>query len=105
MYIYQAYWDELNPFFQVQPLVNTYCSEGVKLAFHVDYASEHLSLAEAWGPTAIAYLTSRFAGVPAVTTCGLPYHGGAPFDPPISTAETLKKLGPAYAAVTSGKIP
>lgn len=102
MYIYQAYWDELIPFSQVQTLVNSYCSEGVNVDFHVDYATEHLSLADDWAPVAFAFLTSRFAGAPAPTTCGLPYHGGAPVDPPISTGGTLKDLAPAYAAVTGG---
>jgi len=94
IFIYEAYFDELVPFAGAQTLVNTYCAEGVPVAFKVDYTSEHVSLAVKDAPLAHAYLLSRLKGVTAPSTCGLPFNGGAP-NPPVNPGGLLKgQIGP-----------
>jgi hypothetical protein len=92
--VYEGYLDELVPFAGAQALVNTYCAEGVPVAFHVDLASEHVTVAVKDAPLAHAYLLSRFKGIAAPTTCGLPFNGGAPA-PPLNPGGLLKgQVGP-----------
>jgi hypothetical protein len=47
-----------------------YCADGVRVDHYEDYLSEHLVLTATGAPGAIAYLTQRFAGVPAPDNCG-----------------------------------
>lgn len=89
MYIYEAYFDELVPFAGAQDLVDTYCSEGVPISFHVNYTSEHVSEAVVDAPSAVEYLEARLHALAVPSTCGLPYHGGSP-DPPVNTGSVLK---------------
>lgn len=102
VYVYEAYFDELVPFAGVQTLVNTYCSEGVQVTFHVNFASEHVSEAVVDAASATEYLQARLRGLPVPSTCGLPYNGGAP-DPPLNTGSVLKgQLGNGSGASIAG---
>jgi hypothetical protein len=69
VYLYHSVFDELIPFAGVEALRDTYCGGGGKVAFHADYASEHVVLAVTGAPTAVAYLADRFAGRPAPNSC------------------------------------
>ena len=69
LYIYHAILDELAPIAPVDRLVAKYCSQGVKVVYHRDLLSEHVSLVATGAPAAVAYLSARFAGVPAPSTC------------------------------------
>jgi len=89
VYVYEAYFDELVPFAGVQNLVNTYCSAGVAVTFHVTFTTEHVSEAVVDAPSAIEYLQARLGRLAVPSTCGLPYNGGAP-DPPVNTGSVLK---------------
>ena len=75
-YIYHSYNDELIPLSVAQEQVAAYCAGGATIWFRVDYPSEHISNAYTGASGAVAYLASRFAGHPALNTCGLPDHGG-----------------------------
>ena len=76
LYIYHDYLDELIPIAGVEKLVQRYCEGGATVEFRVNYGDEHVSNAVVGAPEAIAYLTSRFAGVAPIDTCGLPDNGG-----------------------------
>ncbi|HAM03041.1 MAG TPA: hypothetical protein DCQ30_12570 [Acidimicrobiaceae bacterium] len=89
VYVYEAYFDELVPFAGVQSLVDTYCSEGLAVTFHVAFTTEHVSEAVVDAPSAVEYLQARLDGLAVPSTCGLPYNGGAP-DPPVNTGGVLK---------------
>src|SRR5258706_14263479 len=72
MYIYHALNDELIPIADVNDLVATYCGAGVTVQYYQDTTSDHVSLDVSGAPAAIAYLTARFAGQPAPSTCAVP---------------------------------
>jgi hypothetical protein len=89
-YIYEAYFDELIPYPGVQRLVDTYCDEDADAVFRVDYASEHITLAVTGSSAALGFLTLRFEGRNLPTTCPLPFHGGAPVNPPLYGSPMVK---------------
>jgi hypothetical protein len=76
LYIYHGINDEILPVNPVNALVEQYCNEGVTVEYYQDPASDHNSLAFSGAPAAIAYLTARFAGTPAPSTCGTPSVAG-----------------------------
>ena len=76
LFIYHDYNDELIPIGGVEKLVDYYCQGGATVEFRVNAGDEHVSNAVVGAPEALAYLTSRFNGVPAPDTCGLPDNGG-----------------------------
>jgi secretory lipase len=76
LFIYHSWNDELIPVAGVQDLVQTYCDGGATVDFRVMAGTEHITEAVVGGPEAFAYLSSRFDGLPAVNTCGLPDNGG-----------------------------
>jgi hypothetical protein len=76
MFIYHDYNDELIPIAGVEKLVQYYCKGGATVEFRVNSGDEHVSNAVVGAPEALAYLTSRFNGIRAPDTCGLPDNGG-----------------------------
>jgi hypothetical protein len=76
LFIYHDYNDELLPIQGVEKLVQYYCDGGAKLEFRVNMGDEHVSNAVVGAPEALAYLSSRFAGLGPPNTCGLPDNGG-----------------------------
>jgi hypothetical protein len=68
-YVYWAINDELNPISEGDRLVATYCRQGVKVDYHRDPASEHITLDASGAPNAVAFLADRFAGKPAPNAC------------------------------------
>ena len=69
MYVYHSILDQLIPIADVDALVADYCDEGVTVKYRRDLLSEHIALAATGGPAALQYLTERFAGKPAPSTC------------------------------------
>jgi acetyl esterase/lipase len=69
VYDYHAVLDELAPIGPDQELVARYCGAGVKVQHVEDRLSEHISLVASGAPGVITYLTDRFNGVPAPSTC------------------------------------
>lgn len=67
---YHSSDDEVVPLPQALALHQRWCAEGVKASFTV-YPGEHLTGDTAGAPGALAFLGSRFAGVPAVSSCSL----------------------------------
>jgi fermentation-respiration switch protein FrsA (DUF1100 family) len=69
VFLYHSILDELIPFRTAQQLWADWCDKGVDVEFDPDALSEHSSLAATGAPLAVAYLASRFAGVPAPNNC------------------------------------
>lgn len=69
LYIYHAILDELAPIAPVDALVSNYCAHGARVLYHRDLLSEHISLVATGAPAAVAYLSARFAGLPAPSSC------------------------------------
>jgi hypothetical protein len=67
---YHSSNDEVVPLPQALALHQRWCAEGVKASFTV-YPGEHLTGDTAGAPGALAFLGSRFAGAPAVSSCSL----------------------------------
>ncbi len=70
LFIYHTVLDQLIPVAGPDALVAEYCREGATVFYQRDAAGEHVGYAVAGAPAAIAYLTARFADVPAPTNCG-----------------------------------
>ena len=69
IYQYHSINDELIPIAGDDALAAHYCAAGVRFDYYRDPLSEHVSLAVTGAPAALAYLSARFAGRPAPTTC------------------------------------
>ncbi len=69
VYLYHSKFDELIPWAVGKNLEDAWCAKGTKVTFYTDYLSEHNVLAVTGGPAAVAYLSARFAGVKAPSTC------------------------------------
>jgi hypothetical protein len=69
VYLYHSKFDELIPWSVGKAVNDAWCAKGAKVAFSTDYLSEHNVLAVTGGPAAVAYLSARFAGRPAPSTC------------------------------------
>jgi hypothetical protein len=69
LYIYHAIFDELIPIADVDELVAGYCAAGATVSYRRDPASEHVSLVVSGALDALAYLSDRFAGEAAPSTC------------------------------------
>ncbi|RYJ06407.1 MAG: triacylglycerol lipase [Actinomycetales bacterium] len=53
----------------VRSLARTYCSRGVTVKYD-EYLLSHFTSVAQWLPSAYAWLTARFAGLPAPSSCG-----------------------------------
>jgi hypothetical protein len=69
VFLYHSIFDELIPFPTAQKLQADWCRKGVTVELYPDALSEHSSLAVTGAPLAVAYLGSRFAGLPAPSNC------------------------------------
>jgi hypothetical protein len=69
VFLYHSKFDELIPWAVGKGLKDAWCAKGTKVTFSTDYLSEHNVLAVTGGPAAVAYLSARFAGVKAPSTC------------------------------------
>lgn len=69
VYMYHSYFDELVPYSTAKKLANQWCAQGTRVSFYTDYLSEHNVLAVTGAPAALHYLSARFAGQPAPSTC------------------------------------
>jgi hypothetical protein len=69
VFLYHSVFDELIPFPLAQQLQADWCQGGAQAQFYADVLSEHSSLALTGAPLALGYLESRFAGLPAASTC------------------------------------
>ena len=69
VYLYHSKFDELIPWAVGKALNDAWCAKGTKVAFSTDYLSEHNVLAVTGAPAAVAYLSARFPGFAAPTTC------------------------------------
>lgn len=70
VYSYHSVNDQVAPVARNRALMKRYCAAGVRVQQYEDYASEHITLVATGGPAAFAYLSDRFAGTPAPSTCG-----------------------------------
>ena len=68
MFQYHATLDEIVPIGQARALNQTWCAAGVRTVFTV-VPGDHITGETTGLPAAIAWLTDRFAGRPAPTTC------------------------------------
>lgn len=69
VYLYHSKFDELIPWQAASDVNARWCAKGTRVTFHTDYTSEHNTLAATGAPSAITYLTARFLGLPAPSTC------------------------------------
>jgi hypothetical protein len=69
VFLYHSINDELIPFGSVQKLQADWCAKGATVTLYPDAVSEHSSLAVSGAPLAVGFMASRFAGLPAPTTC------------------------------------
>jgi hypothetical protein len=69
VYEYHAVADELAPIGPARLLVQRFCDAGGTVQQVEDYASEHVTLVVSGAPGAMDYLSARFAGEPAPSTC------------------------------------
>ena len=67
---YHAALDEIVPIGQARALNQAWCAEGVRTVFTV-VPGDHIAGETAGLPLAIAWLSARFAGQPAPTTCSV----------------------------------
>jgi hypothetical protein len=65
---YHSSNDEIVPLPQARQLHQTWCAKGVRTSFVV-LPGEHLTGDSAGAPGALAFLTARFHGLPAVSSC------------------------------------
>jgi hypothetical protein len=68
----------------VQELAYEYCQRGVPVTFQVYPGLEHTEAAVPFEASALAFLTARFAGLPAASGCAsiTPGNSLAPLPPP-----------------------
>jgi hypothetical protein len=69
LHIYEATNDELIPLADVQALVADYCRHGLAVDYREYTSGEHLFVAGSGAYPALEWLTGRFAGAAAPTTC------------------------------------
>ena len=69
VYIYHSLFDELIPWTVGNTVRKEWCAQGTKVAFHTDVLSEHNVLAVTGAPSAVAYLSARFHGLSAPSSC------------------------------------
>lgn len=69
IYLYHSRFDQLVPYAATKAAAAQWCAQGTKVSFYTDYLSEHVVLAVSGAPGAVAYLSARFRGVDAPTTC------------------------------------
>ncbi len=63
--------DDIVPYAQDRDLGRTWCSKGVKVRFSTTLVPTHVLAAVRAYPEAFAWLEARFAGLPALSNCGL----------------------------------
>jgi hypothetical protein len=51
-------------------MARSWCARGARVRFDTSVALTHLGAAATAFPAAFSWLEARFAGVPAVSTCG-----------------------------------
>ena len=68
-YVYWARSDEFNPIAEADALVARYCREGAQVDFH-PLLGDHFTTLAAGEGGALHFLSDRFAGKPAPSTCG-----------------------------------
>ncbi len=68
IHIYQGTVDELMPIKDVDALVQSYCSQGVKVSYKRTF-NDHILLAVTGWSGALQYLSDRLADKPAPSTC------------------------------------
>jgi hypothetical protein len=69
VYLYHSKFDELIPWAVAKEVNDAWCAKGAKVAMYTDYASEHNVLAASGAPAAVTYLSARFLGIQAPSTC------------------------------------
>lgn len=69
MHLYESTKDEFMPLEDVRGLVAGYCRHGVAVQYGEDAADEHVSLAVHGASGALDWMSGRFAGRKAPTTC------------------------------------
>jgi hypothetical protein len=69
VYDYHASQDELAPVGPDRELMAGWCTQGVTVQ-HVELPGEHFSMVATGLPGVLSFLTDRFAGRPATSTCG-----------------------------------
>jgi hypothetical protein len=85
VYDYHSINDEFAPIAPDRQLMDRYCTAGVAVDHVESLASDHISLTVTGAPGAIAWLSGRFAGLPAPNDCaeipapGTPTIGGQAF--------------------------
>jgi secretory lipase len=63
--------DDVVPYAQGRAMARSWCAKGARVRFDTSAAPTHVGAAAAAFPVALDWLEARFAGVPAVSTCGL----------------------------------
>jgi len=71
IYDYHAETDEIVPVAQDDTMVSSWCSMGATITKVRDLVGEHVEEAVLERPAVVAWLASRFNGVPTTNTCGL----------------------------------
>ena len=77
--MYHSTGDELEPVAGVDELVANYCSRGATVQYDRSAAGEHIQFSITSTPLVAAYLSDRFAGMPAPSNC--PPRTGQPEQP------------------------
>lgn len=72
VYLFHAAFDEMVAYPQAATLRRTWCDQGANVTWATYPVAEHVTGMVEGAPAAYAYLTARFAGVPAVGNCLLP---------------------------------
>lgn len=62
--------DDVVPYPQGRAMARSWCARGASVRFDTSVAPTHVGAAAAAFPAAFGWLEARFAGVPAVSTCG-----------------------------------
>lgn len=62
--------DDVVPYPQGREMARSWCREGTKVRFDTSVAPTHVGAAVAAFPVAFGWLEARFAGLPAVNSCG-----------------------------------
>lgn len=69
-FVYQSTLDELVPVAGVDKMVQAWCEHGDTVHYYKSPAGEHITFAATAAPLALAYLISRFDGLPTVLPPG-----------------------------------
>jgi predicted alpha/beta hydrolase family esterase len=62
--------DDVVPYAQGREMARSWCAKGARVRFDTSVAPTHVGAAAAAFPAAFGWLEARFAGLPAVSTCG-----------------------------------